>query len=300
MGAWGTGILQNDTTADIWAEYKHLYNLSHSVTEIRKKLENEYNPDNDEDEYADFWTGIAHSQWMCGELEPESILKVKECIETGKGLSLWKENEKDYKKRIKTLTEFIEKIQKPKEKPLKRKKITLCPAYFTKGDIVSIQLESKQFIFALAFEQENDEIDGGNRFVFSSLISDSLISVEEFLNSEIMYLDNGGDHNYHQGYFWSQFQARNMKRKIKRTKVIGKITFDDYLGFSNSVPFGDWNNISDLYSEQIKFQKSNNTRKPFKISIKDFIQGENKEFELKLLKHANELWREQLKKINAT
>ena len=300
MGAWGTGILQNDTTADVWAEYKHLYNLGHSATEIRKKLETEYNPDNDEDEFADFWTGIVHSQWMCGELETVSLLKVKECIENDKGLYLWKEDKKYYNKRVKVLRAFIEKVQTPKEKPLKRKKIILCPAYFKKGDIVSIELESNQYIYALAFEKEHDEIDGGNRFVFSSLITDLQISKEEFLNSEIMYLDYGGDHNYHQGYFWAQFQARNMKRKIKNVQLIDNVSFDDYLGLSNAIPYGDWNKINDLYSEQLEFKKNNDSRRPFKISMKDFIKGENKEFELKLVKHANELWKEQMNKINAT
>lgn len=39
MGAWGTGIFQNDTTADIWGEFKELYNKGLSPKEIRRKLE---------------------------------------------------------------------------------------------------------------------------------------------------------------------------------------------------------------------------------------------------------------------
>jgi formate-dependent nitrite reductase cytochrome c552 subunit len=113
-------------------------------------------------------------------------------------------------------------------------------------------------------------------------------------------LDKGGDNSYHQGYFWGDFQARNMKRKIKRTRVIGNLHFEYYLGLSNSMPYGDWNKISDLYNEQKQFQKSNKTKNLFKISIRDFIKGENQEFELKLAKHANDLWIEQLNKINAS
>ncbi|WP_178987640.1 hypothetical protein [Winogradskyella schleiferi] len=299
MGAWGTGILQNDTTADIWAEYKHLYNLGHSSTKIRKQLEEQYHPENDDDVFADFWTGIAHSQWMCGALEPETILKVKACIKTGKGLDLWKETKKDYKKRVDALTIFVQKIQTPRKTPLKRKKIIFCPAYFNRGDIVSIQLKSNQFAYGLVFEKDDDDIDGGNRLAFSALVKDTEVSIEEFMNSEVMYLDIGGETSYNQGYFWCDFQARNMKRKIKQTKVIGNISIDDYLELSNTMPYGDWNNINDLYTEQLKFLKDNATKKPFSISFRDFIKVENREFQLKLAKHANELWRAQLKKLNA-
>lgn len=300
MGAWGTGILQNDTTADVWAEFKQLYHLGNSVSEICKKLEDEYMPIHEQEEYADFWTGIAHGEWMCGELKDSTISKLKECVNEGKGLELWKENEKDFVKRKKAISEFIEKIKTPKDKPLKRKKIVPCPAYFNKGDILSVQLEDGQFMFGLAFSLEKDEIDGGNNIIFSSLISDKEISKEDFLESKICYLDIGGQNNYYQGYFWGIFGARNMKRKIKKSKVIGNIQFDDYLGVSNSIPFGDWNNIEELINEQRSFEEKNSSINPHAILVKEFIEGRNSDLELKLAEHANQLWRKKLKEMNAT
>ena len=77
MGAWGTGILQNDTTADIWVEFKELYNKGLSCKDIRIKLEEDYHPQNDEEYYGEIWTGIAHGQWMCGGLEDYTVEKVK-------------------------------------------------------------------------------------------------------------------------------------------------------------------------------------------------------------------------------
>ncbi|MGQ0740297.1 MAG: DUF4259 domain-containing protein [Bacteroidota bacterium] len=44
MGAWGAGILQNDTTADIWVEFKELYNKGDSPKDIRINLEKENKP----------------------------------------------------------------------------------------------------------------------------------------------------------------------------------------------------------------------------------------------------------------
>lgn len=298
MGTWGTGILQNDTTADVWAEFKQLYHLGNSVSEISKKLEDEYSPIDEQEEFADFWTGIAHGQWMCGELKDATIRKLKECIHKGKGLELWKGNDKDFIKRIKAISEFIEKIKTPKEKPLRRKKIVPCPAYFDKGDILSFQLADGQFMFGLAFSVEEDEIDGGNNIIFSSLISDKEVSQEDFLESKICYLDIGGQNNYYQGYFWGIFGARNMKRKIKKSKVIGSVKFSEYLGVSNTIPFGDWNNIAHLINEQKRYEEKNSSMTPREILIKEFIEGKNTALELKLAEHANQLRRKKLKEMN--
>jgi len=88
MGAWGPGILHNDTTADIWVEYKELYNKGLSNKEIRIKLEKEYLPQNDEEYYSEIWTGIAYGQWMCGDLEEYTLKKVNASTQL-KWLTLW-------------------------------------------------------------------------------------------------------------------------------------------------------------------------------------------------------------------
>lgn len=77
MGAWGTGILQNDTTTDIWVEFKELYNKGLSLKDIRIKLEKDYKPQDDCEYYAEIWTGIAYGQWMCGGIEGYTYKKVK-------------------------------------------------------------------------------------------------------------------------------------------------------------------------------------------------------------------------------
>lgn len=297
MGAWGTGILQNDTTADIWAEFKQLYHLGNNVGQICKILEDEYSPI-EQDEFADFWTGIAYGQWMCGELNKSVIHKLRRCIDEGIGLELWREDEKDFSKRMKVISEFIEKIKTPRDKVLKRKKIVPCPAYFDKGEILSIQLENGQFMFGLIFSVEGDEMEGSNDIIFSSLISNKEISKEEFLESKICHLDIGGQNNYYQGYFWGIFGARNMKRKIKKTKVIGKIEFSEYLSVSNLIPFGDWNNIEELINEQKSFEANSTSIRPYEILIKEFVKGLNSDLELKLAQYANSLKRNKLKEMN--
>jgi len=184
--------------------------------------------------------------------------------------------------------------------PLKNKKDIPRPPYFEKGDIISIQIQQSKFVYALAFDKEVYGIEGNNRFVFSSLITRDEITIQEFLDSDVLYLDKGGKDNYYRGYFWADFNTRNMKGKIKLTKLIGNESFDDYLWLSNAMPGGDWNHIADLYNEQIAYISRNKSGRPFNISIKEFIKGENQELELKLEKHADLLWVERLEAMKRT
>ena len=101
MGTWGTGILQNDTTADIWTEFKELYNKGFSSKEIRLKLEKEYKPQKDTEYYGEIWTGIAYGQWMCGDVEDYTLKKLNDAIKL-KWLTLWVDNKKLLEKKGKS------------------------------------------------------------------------------------------------------------------------------------------------------------------------------------------------------
>lgn len=300
MGAWGTGILQNDTTADVWAEFKQHYNLGSNCIEVRKQLEKEYEIDSSSDIYADFWTGIAHGQWSYGELETYVLDKVKAILDKEYGLELWKDDEKQFKSRFTSIQNFYDKILIPKEKPNKRKRLIRNPSYFKKGDVLSIELETNEFVGAFVFEEDDDDIYGSNWIVFLDLISKKKIDFSQLEDANILYLDLGGRSEYHRGYFWAQFEAKNMKRKIKKTQIIGNIKFDDCLSLSDSVPYGDWNELKDLYDEQRKFRETNISREPKKVAFNEFINGDVEPLTSELRKHANDIWNEKLQKMNAT
>lgn len=297
MGAWGTGILQNDTTADIWVEFKTLYHLGKDVKEIRQYLEKEYSPNNDGDIFADVWTGIAHGQWMCGGIEKYSLDKINEILENDKGLDLWKENERHLKERKKVISTFFEKIKTPREKTLKRKKIVARPAYFKKGDVLKISLDTDLFLYSIVFNSDDDKINGSNSFVFSEA-SNRNLTLKDVLKSEVLYLDLGGSNNYCRGYFWGIFSARNMSRKIKKVEKIGTVDFDDVLSLSAGIGFPDWNELKDFVIEQKEYLMSNKTNKPFPIYLKDFIKGANDAMEGKLSSHNRRLTKEWLEKNN--
>ena len=155
MGAWGTGILQNDTTAEIWVEFKELYNKGLSPKEIRLKLEKEYKPQSDIENYAEIWTAIAYGQWMCGEIEDYTFKKLKDATNP-KWLTLWADDKKLLDKRIKAISDFNEKIKNPRQTILKRKKIIARPVVYKKGDIIALKVDANNFLTAIVVEDDDD------------------------------------------------------------------------------------------------------------------------------------------------
>ena len=294
MGPWGVGILQNDTTADVWAEFKQLYHLGNSPKEIRKKLEEDYKPEEDEEEYAEIWTGIAHGQWMCGDLEDYTLAKVQKCIDEKKGMILWEESTEDYEKRLRVIKDFIEKIQVPRDKSLKRKRIVPRPAYFQEGDVISIKLDDHSFAYALVYVAEEDEMDGSNNLIFLEKVNGREKSLEEVLDLNVMYLDIGGRNKYYQGYFWGTFGARNMSRKIKVANKIGNVKVDDILALAIGLPIGDWNAIGSLYQEQEDFLKVNESKMPYKIPLKRVLEPVDTKLKNYLINHDKKLYSDRL------
>ena len=204
MGAWGTGILQNDTTADIWEEFKEYYNKGLSPKAIRIKLEKEYKPQKDVEYYGEIWTAIAHGQWMCGELEDYTLEKVKAATNE-KWLTLWAEDKRLLKQRINALNEFIEKIQNPRPAPLKRKRVVERPAFFKKGDVIGIKVNEHGYLAALVTAHNDNPTFGENTVVLTDLFFQEKPTFQEVLNASVLYLDIGGRNHYHRGFFSSDF-----------------------------------------------------------------------------------------------
>lgn len=297
MGAWGTGILHNDTTVDIWTEFKELYNSGLSVKKIRQQLETEYQPEKDEENYSEIWTGIAYGQWMCGELEEYTLEKVKAATDE-KWLSLWAEDKKLLQKRTKALSEFITKIQTPRPTPLKRKKIVIRQAFFQPGDVIGIEINPEQYVAAIVTKQKDYGNDGENTIVFTDCFFSKEITIDAVTKANIFYLDIGGANYYYRGYFEAIFSARNMAKKISLAHKIGVIEQDEYLWLGVGTPIGDWNKISELYNEQLAFQRNHKSDRPLNVSVQEFLKRDEK-LEAQLIEWDKKIFREKLKPQNA-
>ncbi len=294
MGTWGTGILQNDTTVDVWTEFKELYNSGHDIKKIRKHLEKEHQPNKFQEYYSEIWTGIAYGQWMCGELEAYTLEKVKAAT-NDKWMSLWAEDKKQLQKRIKVLSEFILKIQTPRPSPLKRKRVVVRQCYFKTGDIISIEINDHQFAGAIVTNHHDYRNDGEHRIVFTDCISITEITLEDVLKANIFYLDKGGANNYYRGYFEASFSAKNMVKKIKLVNKIGEITTKEFLWLKVGIQVGDWNIITELYNEQIAFLSTNQSDKPINVTVQEFLKRDEK-LEAILIAWDKKIFKEKLNK----
>jgi len=292
MGAWGTGILQNDTTGDIWVEFKELYNKGLSLKEIRLKLEKEYKPQSDKEYYVEIWTGIAYGQWMCGDVEEYTNRKLNDATKL-KWLTLWIEDKKLLEKRIKAITDFIEKIKTPRPNPLKRKKVVERPIIYKKGDIIAQKIDEVNYLTAIVVEANDHPNYLENTIVLTDLLFIEKPTQEQILDSNILYLDIGGNSHYHRGFYRASFTTKNMLRKARQTIKIGEIKLKNYLRLGTGIGVGDWKNIAKLYFEQIEFLKQNKTDKPFNVTVKDLFIPQQ-ELQDKLYEWSKKIFREKL------
>jgi|GEM_PF-1011511 len=298
MGAWGTGIVHNDTTADIWVEFKELYNNGLSPKEIRIRLEKEYKPQTDKEYYSEIWTGIAYGQWMCGDLEEYTLKKVTASTEL-KWLTLWADDEKLLQKRMKALSEFIGKIQTPRPNTLKRKKIIVRHSFFKKGDVIGIRVNTKHFVAAIVTDHLDIGNDGQNTIVFTDLLFVDHTTLKDVLKANIFYLDIGGSNNYYRGFYKAIFSARNMSKQINKAFLIGNIKANEFLWLGVLTPIGDWTKIDNLIEEQLSFLKKRKSDRPINVSVSQFLKRNDK-LESILIEWNKRIFREKPKPQNAT
>jgi hypothetical protein len=298
MGAWGTGIFQNDTTADIWGEFKELYNKGLSPKEIRRKLEKEYKPQYDTEYYAEIWTGIAYGQWMCGDIEDYTLKKLKDASKL-KWQTIWADDKKDLHKRTKAISGFIEKIQTPRLTPLKRKKIVVRRSFFKKGDVIGIKINGNKHIAAIVTDHVNFDNDGQNTIAFTDFIFTDTATIKEVIKSNMLYLDIGGPNNYYRGFYIAIFRARNMAKQIDRAFIIGKIKTPEFLWLGIGTPFGDWGNIENLIEEQLSFLKRKKSERRINVSVSQFLRR-NRRLEKILIEWDKKIYTRKIKPQNAT
>jgi hypothetical protein len=124
MGTWNVKLNGNDTFLDIYDNFYSLYNEGgNPVTVSQKILTNYADYFEDEEDRNNSLFALALAQWETKATDPVIFNQVKEIIEGGHDLTLWKALEADDKtiaKRKIVLDEFLVKISTPKEKAKRR------------------------------------------------------------------------------------------------------------------------------------------------------------------------------------
>lgn len=193
MGAWGTAISSNDTYADIYGEFFDLYNEGLSVAEISNKLISD-NQDviNDPDDANNFWFALAKAQWECKELDKDIFQRVRQIIETGQDLEVWRQldaDEKDIKKRKVVLDKFLADLQTERPKAKARKKKVIRQPVFEKGDCLTFKLADGNYSGAVVLEAIKDTEYGYNLIASTRINQPHKPTKKDFENAEVLIIN---------------------------------------------------------------------------------------------------------------
>jgi len=124
MGTWNTKINGNDTFQDIYQNFFDLYNEGKNPIEVSKQVQNDFaEMFDDYDDKNNSLFALALAQWETKSLDPTVFKQVKEIIETGNDLEVWKvlgADEKSLQRRKKELEKFLKQLSIERDKPKRR------------------------------------------------------------------------------------------------------------------------------------------------------------------------------------
>lgn len=149
MGAWGTGIFQDDTACDIRDDYRdHLGNGLSGQEATQKILADYASSFSDSDESGVAWSALAAAQWKLGRLEPETLKHALGMIESGADLARWQQDPKGLRARQAVLAKLKTQLTSPQPPARKIAKRILCEWHLGVGELFAIRLLSgRQVIF---------------------------------------------------------------------------------------------------------------------------------------------------------
>lgn len=250
MGAWGTRISSNDEYMDVYDEIMEGFNKGNPIQIVVDSVVNKYESEFEDDKNSlhNLYFAAAYAEWECGISRSNMFSKVKEIIESGSDIECWRElgaSQQDLKKREKILTTFLSEISVPKSTPKKPKAIKFKPALFSKGDVLSIQLDDGSYSGAVVLENINvtDEF-GGNFIVKAYMHKSDKPTVSEILDSRV--------------YDFAWYLGVLYKKYIKQIEVIGKvdIVYEYVSGGVGSISAG-WSHFVSSNNERYYMIKEN-------------------------------------------
>jgi hypothetical protein len=228
MGAWGTGILSDDTVRDIYDSYIDLFNRGDAPENIRLHLLKVYASSlRDTDEGPLVWLAIAKAQWDCGQLEAEVLAKVQEVVRDGLGLKRWAEQgQRLLERRKAALQQFLAKLESVNVRPRKPRKAIKRNPLFKPGDCLAVRLPDDVWgaILVLQYEPESDdpykETYGTNLVAALKYRGSNPPSLDEFEKREWLLLNHHGWRNEMVLRFVFALRSRDIRDRLV---IVGNI-----------------------------------------------------------------------------
>ena len=273
MGAWGTAISSNDTYADIYGDFFNLYNDGLNVAEISEKLiSNNQETINDVDDCNNFWFALAKAQWECKLLDKEIFDKVKEIVETGADIEVWKQldaDEKDIKKRKIVLDKFLADIQIERAKAKSRKKKIIRKPIFEKGDCLTFKLKDGNYGGAVVLEAIKNTELGLNLIATTRFNNSYKPTINDLENEEVLVKTF---RSWEKAIDIAWYYPISLKRDIIKPEVFGKLKVEiDYNPNDYSRGFyigGSIDKTKEIIERQFEFEQTN-LKPENKLTIKE-------------------------------
>ncbi|WP_452231540.1 hypothetical protein [Lacinutrix sp. MEBiC02595] len=272
MGTWGTGISSNDIYEDINYEFFELYNQGMKVSAITEKLikENKELIDSHEDQ-NNFWITIAKSQWECKSLDKKVFNQIKDIVESGKDIELWKEldsSQSDLNKRKKVLELFLKKISTEKKTSRKRKIKKSRNAIFEKGECLVFKLSDGDYCGVFVLESEKETEFGLNLVVVTDIKQSEKPTEKDFENAKLLFrLEQQINKEYKSTEQISWYHAQHYKNAETEFEKIGQLKVSKYY-YSNKdyQSFSNWDNLKLFQDEFYSDFENNKCKNKIKLS----------------------------------
>lgn len=253
MGAWGTGIRQDDTVCDVIGAFEDALKNGADIAGATAVVHQVFaEAILDPDDGPHFWLALADAQWTYGQLDPTVLGKVCDHIRVDVDLSAWKEaTKRDRAKRRAVLDSFLQKINAPNPKPKKYPKRVVRNPRFAAGDCLSIQLPNGHFgaAIVLAENRVNPEY-GKNLIGVLDYMSTQMPTLPDFSLRKWLILTH---HQHHGRLDLLWYLPVGFRAEKNRFEIIGRIDVlsSDPSDPTESLGSTSWHNLG----RQIVYQR---------------------------------------------
>lgn len=289
MGTWGTAIKDNDTYADVYADFFERYNQGDQPGDISKHILN-----NNQDiveidaEKHNLWFALALAQWETKSLDPDVLNRVENIISSGADLQVWLDSgasEMDIASRRTALEKFLEKLKSDKAKAKARKHLTVKAPIFSTGDCLVFKLKNGNYGGAIVLATDFDPRTGYNLIAITRINQRIKPQTIDFKEAEILMMNFGNwDECPNVKWYIPDLYAT---KYADLCEVVGKITIEIAYDPKNAVgdgylfkPMytGDWD-MSEPVGMQFAFETANPKSKE-KLTVKQLIKPNQKWWKL--------------------
>jgi hypothetical protein len=277
MGAWGTAISSNDTYADVYADFFDLYNEGWEVKDISKKLVDDNGEIiEDEDDANNFWFALAKAQWECKQLDGDVFQRVKQIVESGADLEVWRNlgaSNSDLKKRKAALDKFLVQLQTDNPKSRRRKKKRIVEPVYKKGDCLAYKLENGNYGGAIVLEAVYGGEYGLNLIAALQINQPQIPDFMDFEKSNVLVM-SFALWNEEPAISW--MHAFSLKKDKVKPEVVANIEVQRQFNpndFSDKFTYGgSINNLIEVARLQFEHEKSGG-KTAEKIPIRNFTSS---------------------------